>query len=360
MAHEIRGVAEGIEPDPERLTEIRTRRKLLRDLCRKYGESLQEVMSEADALRRRHEELHGYEDRAAALLSRREDAATELRTAQRIVREQRRHAAPDLADAVQAHLADLALAKARIHIDVGGAPTAGTPRAAGSGSSAQNPGSEDRQSSGSKDGQSSAPEDGQTSDPQDGQTSGPADGRAGGGDLAGDNVTFLLAANPGSPLLPLAKVASGGELARAMLALRLVLSTVGYNSPPTQIFDEVDAGIGGAAATAVGQALARLAAGDRQIIVVTHLPQVAAWATTQVTVEKRQEQDSTASAARVVTDKERSVELARMLSGSPHSRSARKHATELLHTAAALRATWVDPLESPNPSGAIRSQRSPG
>ena len=285
LGHEIRTVAEGIEEDPERLAEIRARRQLLRDLCRKYGETLQEVIVETAAIRARCEELEGHDSRTASLQAQRETARKALRAAQRKVGAARRAAAPRLSAAVQVHLADLALAKARIEVQIG--------------------------PSGQQE-----------------------------GDVAGDDITFLLAANPGSPLLPLAKVASGGELARAMLALRLVLSDVGYTSPPTQIFDEVDAGIGGAAATAVGEALARLARHDRQILVVTHLPQVAAWATTQVTVEKRQGEDTTASVARELTGKERSVELARMLAGSPESRSARRHATELLDAAAAARAAW--------------------
>ena len=96
-----------------------------------------------------------------------------------------------------------------------------------------------------------------------------------------DDVEFLLAANRGAAPLPLAKVASGGELARAMLAARLVLT----EAPPTLVFDEVDAGVGGEAALAVGRALAELAA-DHQVLVVTHLPQVAAFADHQVVVTK--------------------------------------------------------------------------
>ena len=97
----------------------------------------------------------------------------------------------------------------------------------------------------------------------------------------GDEVTFLLGANPGEPALPLAKVASGGELARTMLALRLVLT----EAPDTLVFDEVDAGVGGEAALAVGRALATL--GRRhQVLVVTHLPQVAAAADAQIAVTK--------------------------------------------------------------------------
>jgi DNA repair protein RecN (Recombination protein N) len=161
-------------------------------------------------------------------------------------------------------------------------------------------------------------------------------------DDAAEEVTFLLSANPGAPLLPLARVASGGELARTMLALRLVLdgearSPTADGEPAggasTMVFDEVDAGIGGTAASAVGAALARLAA-DRQVLVVTHLAQVAAWADAQVAVAKRQAEDTTASEARPLDGDERLEELARMLSGSPESPTARRHAAELLQRAA--------------------------
>src|ERR671912_1758878 len=147
-------------------------------------------------------------------------------------------------------------------------------------------------------------------------------------DDPGDDVEILLAANPGTPALPLAKVASGGELARIMLALRLVLTS----APPTLVFDEVDAGIGGPAAEAVGRALARLA-GEHQVFVVTHLPQVAAYADAQVRVAKRSDEASTVSSATVLDDGERVIELSRMLSGQP-SAAAREHAIEMLTTAA--------------------------
>ncbi|MDQ2827022.1 MAG: DNA repair protein RecN, partial [Actinomycetota bacterium] len=143
-----------------------------------------------------------------------------------------------------------------------------------------------------------------------------------------DDVEFLLAANRGSTPLPLAKVASGGELARAMLAARLVLS----EAPPTLVFDEVDAGVGGEAAVAVGRALAELA-GDHQVLVVTHLPQVAAFADHQVAVTKRERAGTTAASAAHVTGAERVAELSRMLSGQPGSDTARGHAEELLATA---------------------------
>ena len=145
------------------------------------------------------------------------------------------------------------------------------------------------------------------------------------GDDPGDDVAFLLAANPGSRPLPLTKVASGGELARAMLALRLVLT----EAPPTLVFDEVDAGIGGEAAVAVGQALARLGA-SHQVLVVTHLPQVAAAADAQIGVAKKQGRERTSTTITVLDDESRVIELSRMLCGQPDSEAAREHARELL------------------------------
>jgi DNA repair protein RecN (Recombination protein N) len=153
-----------------------------------------------------------------------------------------------------------------------------------------------------------------------------------GGDDPGDEVEILLAANPGTPPLPLAKVASGGELARTMLALRLVLT----DAPPTLVFDEVDAGIGGSAALAVGRSLARLAT-QHQVLVVTHLPQVAAYADGQVRVAKQSDDAATVSHASLLDRGERVIELSRMLSGQPDSDAARTHAAELLATAAGER-----------------------
>ncbi len=149
-------------------------------------------------------------------------------------------------------------------------------------------------------------------------------------DHPGDRVQFLLAANPGSPLLPLTRVASGGELARAMLALRLVLSRASGRSDVgrTLVFDEVDAGIGGAAAQAIGDALAQLGR-SHQVLVVTHLAQVAAAADVQVSVAKSVRDGETFAEAASISGEERVVEIARMLSGSA-SASALEHARELL------------------------------
>src|SRR5213079_3244917 len=128
-----------------------------------------------------------------------------------------------------------------------------------------------------------------------------------GDDDPADDVEFLLGPNPGEPLVPLAKAASGGELSRAMLAIRLVLT----QGPPTLVFDEVDAGVGGEAALAVGRSLAAVAE-HHQVLVVTHLPQVAAFAHEQVAVAKRQEGGRTVASASPVRDGDRVVELSRL------------------------------------------------
>ena len=153
----------------------------------------------------------------------------------------------------------------------------------------------------------------------------------------GDDVSFLLGANPGERTLPLAKVASGGELARAMLALRLVLlDREGGDGARTLVFDEVDAGIGGEAALAVGRSLASLGA-RHQVLLVTHLPQVAAFADAQVRVSKEVSDGRTVAAVAQLDEGDRVVELSRMLSGQPESATARGHAEELLAAAAASR-----------------------
>ncbi|MDY7103503.1 MAG: DNA repair protein RecN [Actinomycetota bacterium] len=270
LASDLRDAAEMIEPDPERLAEVRARRRALRDLCRKYGEDLEAVARYAAEQQERLDELAAWEDRAAVLD---ESAAT---TRDEIAREEatvgaaRRAAAPGLASRTVEHLHELAMPHAEIEVAVGADP--------------------------------------------------------------GDEVELLVSANPGSPPMPLIKVASGGELARTMLAIRLVLT----NAPPTLVFDEVDAGIGGSAATAVGRALARIGA-SHQVFVVTHLAQVAAWADAQVAVEKATDGAGTVSLARVLDHDERVVELSRMLSGSPESGSARLHADELLAEAVVAR-----------------------
>lgn len=162
------------------------------------------------------------------------------------------------------------------------------------------------------------------------------------GPTGAENVALLLVSHPGAPALPLGKGASGGELSRVMLALEVVLAgvrgtaTAGREHARTLVFDEIDAGVGGRAAREVGRRLARLAR-THQVIVVTHLAQVAAWADTHLVVRKEEvlaDQGRQVVGARTqvhaVTGQERERELARMLSGHEDSQAARRHAAELL------------------------------
>ena len=142
---------------------------------------------------------------------------------------------------------------------------------------------------------------------------------------AGEPVQLLFGANPGEPLAPLQRAASGGELARAMLALRLVA----MSGPATMVFDEVDAGVGGQAALALARALRQVAA-DRQVLVVTHLAEVAAFADRHVAVHKEARRGRTSTRATVLEPAERVIEITRMLSGRPDSVTGRAHAEELL------------------------------
>lgn len=264
LATDLRSAAEEIDDDPEELARVRARRQLFVELRRKYGDSLEEVKRYGTDAAERLAQLRGYDAEVATLTQEREAAVATEAAAAAVVAKARRKAAPAAAKAVEAHLQQLALPRATVAITAEG--------------------------------------------------DGPA-----------DDVTFLLAANPGEPAQPLRKVASGGELARVMLALRLVLTS----GPPTMVFDEVDAGIGGAAAVAVGQALSQL--GDqRQILVVTHLPQVAAFADAQVQVSKQDAGDRVVASAAALSDADRVVELSRMLGGDADSATARKHAKELL------------------------------
>ncbi len=280
VAADLRTAGESIDDDPDRLAAIRERRQLLVELRRKYGTAphadeptggqgtLADVIGYLASASARLDEIDSHDARAAQLDAEAGRAAEVEAAEARAVGAARRAASAPLAAAVEANLAQLAMASARFVVTVG------------------------------------------DTDP-------------------GDDVTFELAANPGADPGPLAKVASGGELARSMLALRLVLSV----APPVLVFDEVDAGIGGQAALAVGRALAALGA-DHQVLVVTHLPQVAAFADAQVVVRKEVTDGITVAGAAPLGADDRVVELSRMLSGTPESERVREAADELLQLAA--------------------------
>ena len=145
-----------------------------------------------------------------------------------------------------------------------------------------------------------------------------------------DRVEFEVSTNPGAPFGPLTRIASGGELSRFILALKVALSEAG--TAQTMIFDEIDRGVGGAVASAIGERLARLASGS-QVLVVTHSPQVAARATHHYRIEKVHGPDGTHTLVRRLNEPERREEIARMLSGSAVTDEARAQAAKLLEAA---------------------------
>lgn len=265
---EVRDISESIDESPDRLAELRERRQLMNDLQRKYGDGLSAVMAFHAEAEDRLRQLESFDERSAVLDAQRQSLLAEERAVAEAVGRARRAAAPKLGAAVQKRLRTLAMPNAAVAVEVDG-------------------------------------------------------------DNPGDRVQFLFAANPGSPLLPLTRVASGGELARTMLALRLVLSAAsGIRADETLVFDEVDAGIGGEAAQSIGDALAALGR-HHQVLVVTHLAQVAAAADTHVSVSKKIENGATFATAQHLPADERVDEIARMLSGSS-THLAREHARELL------------------------------
>jgi DNA repair protein RecN (Recombination protein N) len=142
-----------------------------------------------------------------------------------------------------------------------------------------------------------------------------------------DNIEFLISANPGNPLLPLAKIASGGELSRVMLALKTIFAQ--NDSVETLIFDEIDTGIGGEVAVAVGSHMKNLAK-NRQIFCITHLASIAVYADNQIKIEKAVAGGITSSNVHAVKGEERVAEIARMLSGDADTEQSLMHARTML------------------------------
>jgi DNA repair protein RecN (Recombination protein N) len=276
VAHDLRATRDATVEDPEQLDGVRARRRLLRELQRKYGATLAEVVEYGTASAARLDELRHHEARALELELARADAEARVDAAAEVLHAARVDAAGALAAAVEDGLRRLALPGARLGVEV--------------------------------------------------ERAEPTDDGA-------DQVTFMLAANPGEPFHPLARVASGGELSRTLLAVRVALAArVGLAETGVFVFDEVDAGIGGEAGAAVGRELHALAA-DSQVLCVTHLAQVAACARTQIAVRKAEEGGRTIARAAQVEGELRVAELSRMLAGVEDSDHARRHAAELLSQA---------------------------
>lgn len=296
-AGELGGFLEELPVDASALESKLARQAELRTLTRKYAADIDGVIGWAQESRQRLAQLDVSEEGLAALAARVDELGRELAQAAVDLSATRRKAAKRLAKEVTAELSGLAMADAQFTIDV-------TPDA--------------------------APD--TASDPDDSAAL-----RLPSGELvhAGadgvDQVEFGFAAHRGMDQLPLAKSASGGELSRVMLALEVVLATSRKEAAgTTMVFDEVDAGVGGRAAVQIGRRLARLAR-THQVIVVTHLPQVAAYADVHLVVHAAGPKGT--SVVRRLGGDERVAELARMLAGLGESDSGRAHARELLEAA---------------------------
>ncbi len=288
VAGELAGYADDLDADPLRLAAVEERRAALTALTRKYGSDVAGVLTWAEEGAARLLELDGDDDRIGELTAERDALRGELSGMAQALTDARTEAASRFAAAVTAELASLAMPHARVSFDIR-----------------------------------------QTEDPEGVEV----DGRTVAyGPSGADEVELLLAPHPGAPARPIAKGASGGELSRVMLAVEVVFA--GTDPVPTYLFDEVDAGVGGKAAVEIGRRLARLAK-SAQVVVVTHLPQVAAFADRQLLVEKTNDGSVTRSGVKVLEGEDRVRELSRMLAGQEDSETARAHAEELLATARA-------------------------
>ncbi|MBT2508325.1 DNA repair protein RecN [Streptomyces sp. ISL-98] len=289
VAGELAGYADNLDADPLRLSAVEERRAALTQLTRKYGEDIGAVLAWAQESAARLTELEGDDDRIGELTAERDALRGELAGLAQALTDARTEAAQRFADAVTAELASLAMPHARVSIDIR-----------------------------------------QVEDRENGIEVG---GRlVAYGASGADEVELLLAPHPGAQPRPIAKGASGGELSRVMLAVEVVFA--GSDPVPTYLFDEVDAGVGGKAAVEVGRRLAKLAK-SAQVVVVTHLPQVAAFADRQLLVEKTNDGSVTRSGVTVLEGEARVRELSRMLAGQEDSETARAHAEELLAAARA-------------------------
>lgn len=302
VAAELTAYLEDVDLDPERLEYVQERRAALAALTRKYGETVDEVLAWSQAAAARLDALVTADDRVHGLESTVEELTVALVAAASDLTAARTAAARDFAVRVSEELSHLAMGRAVVEVRV----------------------------------EQRTAEDGLPL---------PSGERIRIGKHGADDVEILLAANRGAAPRSVAKAASGGELSRVMLALEVVGSSPGRQdgraaprpgTPPTFVFDEVDAGVGGRAAIDVGARLAALAE-QAQVIVVTHLAQVAAFADRHLVVHKSDEGAITSSSVTVVEGDERLRELSRMMGGDPDSEAGLAHARDLLEQTAAVR-----------------------
>ena len=276
----LRDYAEGINASPERLAEIEDRLALLDRLKRKYGHTIDEVIAFGGDVAQKISEVEDRDEILKTLRAALDAAASEYRKAATALTAQRKSAATKLAKLAEAQINSLAM-KVKFEVSVA---------------------SRENQSNWTTSGW--------------------------------DEVECRISTNPGEPLKPLAEIASGGEMSRVMLALKVAVEensakTSRKPTPRTLVFDEIDIGIGGRAAEAVGQKLKSLSRGQ-QVLCVTHLPQIAAFADQHLAVEKREDHGRTKTQIRVLDDRARTHEVARMVSGAKVTETSLQHAAQMI------------------------------
>ncbi len=281
----LRDYAGGIHASPEHLAEVEDRLAAIDRLKRKYGATLDEVVAFGGQVSRKLSEMENKDETLRQLHAELDDAAQGYLDNARELSKKRRAAARRLEKLVEAEINDLAM-KARFQIEITGSDDEGNWSATGF-----------------------------------------------------DEAIYMISTNPGEPLRRLEQIASGGELSRCMLALKASVEAGSAGSTRnkkiagqrTLIFDEIDTGIGGSAAEAVGRKLKSLARSN-QVLCVTHLPQIATFADHHYLIEKKDSSERTRTSVRPITGRERTEEIARMLSGSKLTNTSRKHAEQMLKT----------------------------
>ena len=269
-ARELRVYQESVEFNPERLEEIEARLDLIRTLKRKYGDTLEEIIAYGAELAGKLDALENSEAREEGLTLAIAKVEDKLNAAAARLTKARRKASENFAAGIARELADLGMAATQFEVSI------------------------EAQAVTSK---------------------------------GADRVEFLLSPNPGEPLRPLAKIASGGEMSRIMLAMKSVLARTG--AIPTMIFDEIDVGVGGRTAQTIGDKLVALAQGA-QIMCITHLPQIASRVGTHFFIEKQVHEGRTTVSVAPLDSEGRIEEIARMLGGSRRSEAVVQHAREML------------------------------
>jgi DNA repair protein RecN (Recombination protein N) len=292
MGRKMRVYRESVEHDPARLAQLEERISLLHDLKRKYGPNLEDVIRFGEEAAQELDGIQNSGERIAALAEQAERIAAEIGELGAHMHTARREAGDRLADAVEAAMKDLLMGSARFKVDV-----------------SQTQGAE------------GVPVPGK-------------DGLWTYNDKGIDRVEFLIAPNLGEPLKPLVKVASGGETSRIMLALKSILSEA--DQTPSLVFDEVDVGVGGRSGGVVGEKLWGLTS-THQVLCITHLPQIAAFADTHFKISKTVTGDRTRTQVDELSAREQEQEIAAMIGGTPVSPAALANAREMLRDTGKLK-----------------------